>query len=148
MDTIIIYTILIFMFLIILRNHRENFELNFPEDNNLKCKCDMDEVSNKEVKNKVIETYSNYDNSEPEIAKRSEDRNYIIYNNPNEQTAEEFYLNKIQKYPFIPLEFDNKVVGYNIIDYENIGLNTDRIMPENKNNIESHKFNYGIMYEN
>ena len=148
MDTIILYTILIVLFCIILRRHKENFELNFPEESNLKCKCDMDDVSNNETKNKIIETYSNYDNSEPEIPKRTEDRNYIIYDNPNEQTAESFYLSKIKKYPFTPLEIDGKFVAYNNIDYENIGLNTDRIMPENRNNIESHKFNYGTMYEN
>ena len=66
MDKLYLIFITIIVLYFLLNRNVENFTLNFPE-NELKCKCDLENNEKIEVKsNNVIEKFTNYDNSEIE----------------------------------------------------------------------------------
>ena len=148
MTKLILALVLLVSLMLTLKGKSENFKLRFPENNNVKCKCKLDK-KNKETK-KQIERFSNYDNSEPEIKPKIDNRHYIIYDPPNDiVTAENFYLNKIKKYPLSPSNENTLYDPSNITSYDNIGLSSTKILDDNfSKNLDSHKFTYGIMYEN
>ena len=150
MNTEILISICIVLLILSFIRKKENFKLYFPEQNNqLKCKCDLDKkykLNKKKKKN--IETFANYDRSEVKPKKIIHNRNYLIYDPPNEiNTAENFYLNLINNYPSTPLKMDNNITPANNKDYEDIGLSSDNILPKKFIDLESHKFSYGKMYE-
>ena len=144
MTKIILIFVLLISLMLIFKGSSENFKLKFPENSDLKCKCKL------EKKNKEIEKFSNYDNSEPEIKSKIDNRHYVIYDPPNDIiTAENFYLNKIKKYPLNPSNENTLYDPSNISNYDNIGLSSSKILDEDfSKNLDSHKFTYGIMYEN
>ena len=151
MNTEILISLCIVLLILSFITKKENFKLHFPEQKNkqLKCKCDLNEnnKSNKKKK-KNIETFANYDKSEIKPKKIIHNRNYLIYDPPNEvNTAENFYLNLINNYPFTPLKMNNNITPANNKDYEDIGLSSDNILPKKFIDLESHKFSYGKMYE-
>ena len=129
------------------KKRSENFKLRFPENKDVKCKCKLDKT--KKNTEKQIENFSNYDNNDPEIKPKIDNRHYIIYDPPNDIiTAENFYLNKIKKYPFSPSNESTLYDASNLNEYDNIGLSSSKILDENfSKNLDSHKFTYGVMYE-
>ena len=150
MNKVIPIILLLYITLMYFKNNKENFKLKFPEQKSLKCKCNLEKDEKKNIDKKNIEHFSNYDKSEPIIKKPIENKNYVIYDSPNEQiTAEKFYLSKIKEYPINPSKEKLLHNAYNFLDYENIGLNTQKILSDKfSKELESHKFTYGIMYEN
>ena len=152
MNTEILISICIVLLILSFMNKKENFKLNFPENNDqLKCKCDLDnkEKLDRNKKKKNIETFANYDSSQIKPKKVIHNRNYLIYDPPNEiNTAENFYLSKISEYPFTPLQINNNNINpANNKDYEDIGQSSSNILPKKFIDLESHKFSYGKMYE-
>ena len=145
MIRIILILVLFTVLILIFKGRSENFKLRFPENSDIKCKCKLD----KKKKEKQIERFSNYDNSEPEIKSKIDNRHYIIYNPPNDIiTAENFYLDKIKKYPLNPSNESSLYDASNLSNYDNIGLSSSKILDENfSKKLASHKFTYGIMYE-
>ena len=147
MIRIILILVLFIVLILIFKGRSENFKLRFPENSDIKCKCKLDKKEKE--KEKQIERFSNYDNSEPEIKSKIDNRHYIIYNPPNDIiTAENFYIDKIKKYPLNPSNESSLYDASNLSNYDNIGLSSSKILDENfSKKLDSHKFTYGIMYE-
>tara|TARA_X000000950_G_scaffold132529_1_gene165172 strand:- start:1840 stop:2268 length:429 start_codon:yes stop_codon:yes gene_type:complete len=135
-----IIVILILIYFSFSNNNIEKFNLNFPE-NELKCKCDLENESIEKPNNK-IENFSNYDNSEIKNIKRL-NRIYNIYESPYDQTAESNYIKKYF-YPIKPLSEVDIISSSNDLKYKNIGNSNHKILGneyELNENISHYTFN-------
>jgi hypothetical protein len=143
---LIIITIIVLYFL--LNRNIEKFTLNFPE-NELKCKCDMEEVneSTNEVKsNNVIEKFTNYDNSEIEQVEKL-DRIYNIHKSPYNESASN-YFEKKYSYPIKPLELELEIEPSNSNKYKNIGTSSDKLLTNYENNdLVSYNYLLGLNWQ-
>jgi hypothetical protein len=136
----IIGTLILVYFLFLNNNYIENFTLNFPE-NELKCKCNLEDERIEEPNNK-IEQFTNYDNSKIIESKRL-NRIYNIYKSPYNESAET-YFNKNYNYPITPLSEINSIPASNEIRYKNIGNSNHKILGkeyEENENIGYYNFN-------
>ena len=136
----IIGTLILVYFLFLNNNYIENFTLNFPE-NELKCKCNLEDERIEEPNNK-IEQFTNYDNSKIIESKRL-NRIYNIYKSPYNESAET-YFNKNYNYPITPLSEIKSISANNEIRYKNIGNSNHKILGkeyEENENIAYYNFN-------
>ena len=121
-----ILVILIIVYFLSINNNIEKFSLNFPE-NQLKCKCDLEnEIIKNPNNNNIIEKFTNYDKSKIKEIKKL-NRIYNIFKSPYHETAETYY-NKNYIYPIKPLSDNNEILPNNEIRYKNIGKSNHKIL--------------------
>lgn len=141
MNITVLSIVLLILMLFLCKNKYEKFTLNFPKNKKLKCKCDLDNQQ-------INEEFTEYDNKAKKLPNQL-DRIYNIYKAVNDVSAESYYENKYS-YPILPIKNGKKkVIAANSVDYENIGLNTQKILPKEYKNgfLSSHKYNFGLKYQ-
>ena len=146
----LVVAVIVLLLYFFMNKNIENFTLNFPE-NNLKCKCDMDDtVDDNEVdinSNNTIEKFTNYDSSPINNSKKLENRIYNIHESPYMESANTYY-EKRYFYPIKPLNNEFKFEGSNSDKYKNIGTSSDKLLNDyNNNNIESYNYIFGLNNE-
>ena len=122
LNLIILILIIYFLFS---NNNIEKFSLNFPE-NNLKCKCDLEDEFNIEKPNNIVENFTNYNKSKIKENKKL-NRIYNIYPSPYDDTAETYFKKKYF-YPIVPLSESDKILSSNEQRYKNIGNSNHKIL--------------------
>ena len=138
MNIIVILIAVLICILFICRENYEKFTLNFPK-NKLKCKCGM---------NSNVEGFANYEKNVKKYPNQL-DRIYNIYKAINDVSAEKYYENKYS-YPISPeSNSENKLEAFNNINYQDISLNSNGILPDTYENdfVSSHEYSLGIKYE-
>lgn len=146
MDKLYLIFITIIVLYFLLNRNVENFTLNFPE-NELKCKCDLENNEEIEVKsNNVIEKFTNYDNSEIEETEKL-DRIYNIHKSPHDKSASKYFEERYS-YPIKPLELESEIEGSNSNKYKNIGTSSDKLLKDYENNdLVSYNYMLGLNWQ-